>query len=1131
MQRKFKCRLSMLLILTIVFTSLFTSGITVNPAVAAGTTTYVSDMAWTSSTCGSPGYSAQKDKNVVGNAIVIGGITYTKGIGTHAFDDNNTGADVVVNISGQGFTTFEADVGVDDGNNSSSGSIVFKVIVDGVEKAATSILRGSDAPYHLTADVTGGSTLTLRVMNGGDGYIYDWASWGNAKLTGGTQSGGYLTKVNCGGSAVDGLSADQAYTSGSWGYVGGYTTSTTSTITNNYGYPTGLQSVRYGTSFDYKFDVLNGTYNIKLYFAECWDTQAGRRPMDISINGTVVLSNFDPWTDAGAANKGVEKVFTGISAGTGQIDIHFAYHTNAYDTNAMVGVIVVESATPTPTLVKVNCGGGAVDGLSADQAYTPGSWGYTGSNDSYSTTDTITNNYGYPTGLKTCRYSSSTFNYKFDVPNGTYKVKLYFADPTSTAANVRKFNVKINNADMLSNYDIFADAGGRDIGIEKVFPGISVTGGQVDIQFISIPGQDPNAMVNAIVVQVDDTDPVPSTHWDLNTADTYLTLAVANNRPAIYELKNPSKGWNWTNTHTELTLPTRVQISGGADYPSATWTFQSTTVDTANGKTVTMKFTCDQVPNLAVKSVWWAASQSAAGPVQHTFVFENNTGSTVIIYPQLEGLDISVKSNGPLQVWRFSKDGGLVTPTGVLVDSLQNGSSFDALLEDGTGWNGGYGYVPLMVLDSGDHGLYVGWESQDGRINASAYGVQPVTARVKAGYNNSGSITVSTGITELSSAYLGVYSGDVDAGTNGLKRWYWNNKVPANMRNDPTEPWTQYGGMFQYAPGWGSNEAVYTRGVATEKLSNTGFEAVEIDYGWWGPLPFGVYSFDADPTWWPSGMTVGGQLAHNNGFKFTLYFASMVNWDNKETLHQKMTQYGADTFRNDFQRADLRLMDWLIANHSGFRYENCDGGAHWKDYATMRRASVITSTDDVFNPLSVRKAFYDSSYCLPPAQISQCLDWTQAPDDQFVYWFRSGMLGQVFTAMADGHTNVALPSDRPSVIQPMKDNLTLYKSKLRPLIRNGDLYHVLPRPDGVNWDGIEYYDPSTQKGAVCVFKPNSTNNTQNIKLKGLNGGSNYALTFNDGTGSTVTLSGDTLMNTGINVTLNGTYKSEIIWIN
>lgn len=973
MQRKFKCRLSMLLILTIVFISLLSSGITANPAAAAGTITYVSDMAWTSSTCGSPGYSAQKDKNVVGNAIIIGGTTYAKGIGTHAFDDNNTGADVVVNIGGQGFATFEADVGVDDGNNSSNGSVVFKVIVDGVEKAATPILRGSDAPYHLTADVTGGRTLTLRVMNGGDGYAYDWASWGNAKLTGGTPSGGYLTKVNCGGPAVD--------------------------------------------------------------------------------------------------------------------------------------------------------------GLSADQAYTPGSWGYTGSDGSYSTTDTITNNYGYPTGLKTCRYSSSTFNYKFDVPNGIYKVKLYFADPTSTAANVRKFNVKINNADVLTNYDIFADAGGRVTGIEKVFPGISVTGGQVDIQFISIPGQDPNAMVNAIVVQEDDTDPIPSTHWDLNTADTYLTLAVANNRPAIYELKNPAKGWNWTNTHTELTLPTRVQISGGADYPSATWTFQSTTVDTTNGKTVTMRFTCDQVPNLAIKSVWWAVSQSAAGPVQHTFVLENNTGSNVIIYPQLEGLDISVKSNGPLQVWRFSKDGGLVTPTGVLVDSLQNGSSFDALLEDGTGWNGGYGYVPLMVLDSGDHGLYVGWENQDGRINASAYGVQPVTARVKAGYNNSGSINVSTGITELPSVYLGVYNGDVDAGTNGLKRWYWNNKVPANMRNDPTEPWTQYGGMFQYAPGWGSNEAVYTRGVAAEKLSNTGFEAVEIDYGWWGPLPFGVYSFDADPTWWPSGMTVGGQLAHNNGFKFTLYFASMVNWDNKETLHQKMTQYGADTFRNDFQRADLRLMDWLIANHPGFRYENCDGGAHWKDYATMRRASVITSTDDVFNPLSVRKAFYDSSYCLPPAQISQCLDWTQAPDSQFVYWFRSGMLGQVFTAMADGHTNVALPSDRPAVIQPMTDNLTLYKSKLRPLIRNGNLYHVLPRPDGVNWDGIEYYDPSTQKGAVCVFKPNSTNNTQNIKLKGLNGSSNYTLTFNDGSNSTVALSGDTLMTTGINVTLNGTYKSEIIWIN
>ena len=34
-----------------------------------------------------------------------------------------------------------------------------------------------------------------------------------------------------------------------------------------------------------------------------------------------------------------------------------------------------------------------------------------------------------------------------------------------------------------------------------------------------------------------------------------------------------------------------------------------------------------------------------------------------------------------------------------------------------------------------------------------------------------------------------------------------------------------------------------------------------------------------------------------------------------------------------------------------------------------------------------------------------------------------------------------------------------------------DLYHILPRPDGRKWDGIEYYDPAAGKGVVYLFKP------------------------------------------------------------
>ena len=55
--------------------------------------------------------------------------------------------------------------------------------------------------------------------------------------------------------------------------------------------------------------------------------------------------------------------------------------------------------------------------------------------------------------------------------------------------------------------------------------------------------------------------------WQLKTDDTHLTIAVVNNRPVIYELKNPENGWNWTPNPSEVPLLNRVSIDGMAYYP------------------------------------------------------------------------------------------------------------------------------------------------------------------------------------------------------------------------------------------------------------------------------------------------------------------------------------------------------------------------------------------------------------------------------------------------------------------------------------------------------------------------------------------------------------------------------------
>ena len=110
----------------------------------------------------------------------------------------------------------------------------------------------------------------------------------------------------------------------------------------------------------------------------------------------------------------------------------------------------------------------------------------------------------------------------------------------------------------------------------------------------------------------------------------------------------------------------------------------------------------------------------------------------------------------------------------------------------------------------------------------------------------------------------------------------------------------------------------------------------------------------------------------------------------------------------------------------------------------------------------------------------------------------------------------------------VKAAVETYKTKIRPLVRSADLYHVLPRPDGKVWDGIEYFDPASQKGVLFVFKPNNPNDTQTLKLKGLDAARTYHITFEDGSSPAVDKTGAALLDEGIDVTLPGKFVSELV---
>lgn len=109
-----------------------------------------------------------------GRTLSIGGVTYEKGIGAHA------PSSVVIDLGGR-CTSFRADVGVDD-EMGANGSVAFEVWVDGERRAASGVLTGAAGAERVSADVTGGTRLELRVTDGGNGIGADHGDWAAARL-------------------------------------------------------------------------------------------------------------------------------------------------------------------------------------------------------------------------------------------------------------------------------------------------------------------------------------------------------------------------------------------------------------------------------------------------------------------------------------------------------------------------------------------------------------------------------------------------------------------------------------------------------------------------------------------------------------------------------------------------------------------------------------------------------------------------------------------------------------------------------------------------------------------------------------------------------------------------------------
>ncbi len=159
---------------------------------------------------------------------------------------------------------------------------------------------------------------------------------------------GMAVRVNIGGPEYEDhegrlWEGDKGYHKGSWGCLDMATTDVLSTADPIEGTedPLLFQTVRMGEEMHYRFDLPNGTYRVRILFAEIYWESSDAEQQDVYVQGRKVLRSFNIFDDTGH-DVAMEKSFT-VKVTKGSLDVRFVGISLPMHSGARACGIEVES--------------------------------------------------------------------------------------------------------------------------------------------------------------------------------------------------------------------------------------------------------------------------------------------------------------------------------------------------------------------------------------------------------------------------------------------------------------------------------------------------------------------------------------------------------------------------------------------------------------------------------------------------------------------------------------------------------------------------------------------------------------------------------------------------------------------
>jgi hypothetical protein len=677
--------------------------------------------------------------------------------------------------------------------------------------------------------------------------------------------------------------------------------------------------------------------------------------------------------------------------------------------------------------------------------------------------------------------------------------------------------------------------------------------------------------------------------WRLSTDDTTMIIAVQKGIPVITQLGSSRTQSNWLAAPMSEKLLSSITQGGSAAV--AKWKYVGGFYDEASGKLV-LTFV-NSVPALELQSIWRGRPGHGPVEHWLT-VANHSDNAIVIGHQDSLRLNVSTALNESTSAWWIrrgggdaSTEGGTFTRSVGELDQTLTSDPFDGAspvpwLALQTGDSQGL-YVGWEFSGLGRIHVY---SPHDKPQHA---GVAPAQVNIEIGNLPEFKTDLLAGETLLiPAAFVGCYLGDIDAGSYTLHRFVQERLLP-RLPEDYVYPTLAY----NLTPDIGGIQ-IEEKGVLRNATlaHDLGFETFVVDAVWfpqsgdwrWDPrrFPRGVqpieeyihshgmklghwmaytHGSDSDfdspvtlnalkhPGWFTKPVKVAPEDTLNWETRFDLGYEPAKAWAEQATRHV-VSDYKLDYFKTDYSpietsctQIDHRhhygvdvsywstlgyydVQEKLLKEFPNLMVEGCSGSGHIKDFGDIQHIHSLAMTDTL-SSLPDRQAVYDSTFAFPPAALFAYTFenlYDRISDAPEPYLWRSAMM----SGWQMAPTNIA--SWTPEQLGRVRRATEIYKSWIRPILHDAQVHHILPRPDGFHWDGMFYWSPTSKRGTLYIFRPNSDQTTQRVFLKGLSPNKRYNVRTEDKSTREGIYSGAELMGAGLDIKLRDRYTSDLIYL-